>query len=647
MNRYFLLILAFLFAGANLVPCLSQTDNDPILMTINGIPVLRSEFEYNYNKNKGEDVIDSKTIKEYTELFINYKLKVCAALDAKLDKTKSFQDEYLSFRDKEIYPLVIPESAKEKEMRTYYNGMLRQLGGKDLRLPAHIFLKISPNCSAEEKNTIKTRIDSIYRVLKAGADFSNMAKKHSDDAQSAKKGGEITWCGPGQLLPEFEKVMYNLKKGEISAPFLSTAGYHIMLLKDTKQLEPYETLKSQIQDFLEKRGMSNRLVDSIANLRGLSSREFLDIEAERLSANNKDLKYRLQEYHDGLLLYEISDQTIWSKNKNNNEQVRLEKQWVAELRKKYKFSINSAVLATVDNHSKSNSVHQDQSLASNQSKTKQTTNLQPQRQTTQPKAGIDIVDTGIPVTNLLNKNTFAIIIANENYSRETKVDFAKNDGEVFKNYCQKTMGLPEKNIHFLPDATLNDLIGELDWLQQVCRAYKGEANVIFYYAGHGLPDETSNSSYLLPTDGNSRLLRTCFSINELYETLGKLPAKKITVVMDACFSGAKRNGDMLASARGVALKAKAGVPRGNMIVLSAAQGDETAYKYEEAHHGLFTYFLLKKLKESKGNVTMGELSSYLQDQVGRYSIVENGKSQTPTIQASETLRSFWKNATLY
>ena len=261
----------------------------------------------------------------------------------------------------------------------------------------------------------------------------------------------------------------------------------------------------------------------------------------------------------------------------------------------------------------------------------------------QPKAEIDIVDTGIPVISRVNKNTFAIIFANEDYQKETKVDYAKNDGEIFKDYCHKTFGLPENNIHFVANATMNNFIDELDWLQQVCNAYDGEASVIFYYAGHGIPDETSGSAYLIPADGNSRLLRTCFNINELYETLGKLPAKKVTVLMDACFSGAKRDGGMLASARGVAIKAKASAPKGSMIVLSAAQGNETAYKYEAGKHGLFTYFLLKKLKDSKGNVTLGELSQYIQNQVKRYSIVENGKSQTPTVQASDNLKGSWES----
>ena len=267
----------------------------------------------------------------------------------------------------------------------------------------------------------------------------------------------------------------------------------------------------------------------------------------------------------------------------------------------------------------------------------------PQQTTKQPSSDVDV---NIPQVSDVQKNTFAIIIANEDYQGEVKVDYAMNDGEVFRDYCHKILGLPEMNIHFVPNATLNNLIGELDWLQQLCEKYKGDASIIFYYVGHGVPDEASGSAYLLPTDGRSRMLRTCFSINELYETLGKLLAKQVTVLMDACFSGSQRNGGMLVSARGVAIKAKTSVPQGNMIVLSAAQGDETAYKYDETGHGLFTYFLLKKLKDTKGNVTMGELSSYLLDQVGRYSIVVNSKSQTPSITASPALQNTWRNLKL-
>ena len=256
------------------------------------------------------------------------------------------------------------------------------------------------------------------------------------------------------------------------------------------------------------------------------------------------------------------------------------------------------------------------------------------------------VDQNIPEVSATNTNTFAIIIANENYLEETPVQYALNDGQTFKTYCQKVLGLPEENIHYRENATLNMILTEVDWISKVARAYNGEANLIVYYAGHGIPDEASGSSYLLPVDGIGNNLRTGYSLAELYKTLGALPAKSVTVFMDACFSGAKRGEGMLASARGVAIKAKPEAPKGNMVVFSAAQGDETAYPYEDKGHGLFTYFLLKKLQETKGQVSLGELAQYVQQQVSRRSIVTNGKSQTPCVTPSETVVETWKGRTL-
>ena len=91
---------------------------------------------------------------------------------------------------------------------------------------------------------------------------------------------------------------------------------------------------------------------------------------------------------------------------------------------------------------------------------------------------------------------------------------------------------------------------------------------------------------------------------------------------------------MLASARGVAIKAKQNTPKGKMIVLSAAQGDETAHSYNEKGHGLFTYYLLKKLQETQGNVSFGELTDYITAEVRRMSVVINGKMQTPLASPS-------------
>ncbi len=260
--------------------------------------------------------------------------------------------------------------------------------------------------------------------------------------------------------------------------------------------------------------------------------------------------------------------------------------------------------------------------------------------------GSSDVDLNIPETSRKNKNTFAVIIANENYRRAESVEFARNDGESFRKYCIKTLGIPEKNIEFRPDATLNDLVSAFDWIDNIARSYKGEASIVVYYAGHGIPDEATGDAYLLPADGIANNPRTAYALSELYSLLGKMPARLVTVFLDACFSGAQRDGEMLASARGVVIKSKATAPKGNMVVFSAAQGDETAYPYRDKQHGLFTYYLLKKLQESNGNATFEELSRYITDNVGKTSITENRKTQTPTVYCAPALIDKWKELQL-
>ncbi len=252
------------------------------------------------------------------------------------------------------------------------------------------------------------------------------------------------------------------------------------------------------------------------------------------------------------------------------------------------------------------------------------------------------VDTDIPTTDASNPNTFAIIFANEDYKNVASVPFAKNDGAVFRKYCQRTLGIPTSNIHYVENASFNDIRIQLAWLKDVCDAFDGKASVIIYYAGHGIPDEETKSAYLLPVDGDGRYVQSAYKIDEFYQKLGAMKAKSVTVFMDACFSGSKREEGMLASARGVALKVKSGVPQGNMVVFSAAQGDETAYPNSEQQHGMFTYYLLKKLQETKGDVTLQDLGDYITTNVRQQSIVKNGKSQTPCVSPSATLDASWQ-----
>lgn len=256
------------------------------------------------------------------------------------------------------------------------------------------------------------------------------------------------------------------------------------------------------------------------------------------------------------------------------------------------------------------------------------------------------VDESIPTTSDKDNDCFAVVISNENYMRESKVPFAINDGRTFTEYCNKTLGIPTSNIHFVTNATYNNIRYEINWLRNVIKAYNGKAKVIFYYAGHGIPDEQNKNAYLLPVDGYGTDVVTGYALSNLYKELSELPSQSVTVFLDACFSGTKREGDMLSSARGVAIKVKQTEPTGNLVVFSAAQGDETAYPYKEKGHGMFTYYLLKKLQETKGNVTLEQLGDYIKDKVSKKSIVINGKPQTPTIIPAKSISTNWINWTL-
>jgi hypothetical protein len=267
-------------------------------------------------------------------------------------------------------------------------------------------------------------------------------------------------------------------------------------------------------------------------------------------------------------------------------------------------------------------------------------------ETTDITVGKSDVAVNIPVNPQTNDKTFVLIIANENYRRESAVTYAINDGFTFKEYCEKTLGIPTQNIHFSKDATFGEMRSELNWINGVMKVYNGEAKVIFYYAGHGMPNEGDKTAYLLPVDGFSSDFESAIKLDYLYTKLAEYPAQNVTVFLDACFSGSQRGEGMLADARGTKISPKPGLLNGNMLVISASSGDETAYPYKEKQHGLFTYFLLKKLQETKGDVTLKALSDYIVTNVSQQSIVVNQKSQTPQVMYSDQIKDSWMGIVL-
>lgn len=267
----------------------------------------------------------------------------------------------------------------------------------------------------------------------------------------------------------------------------------------------------------------------------------------------------------------------------------------------------------------------------------------PAKKTQSVAYGSSDVDKKVPLRPQNNSNTFAIVIANENYARLASVPFAINDGTSFVTYCHSTLGLPETNISFYKDATYGNINEALAWLKEIDEVFDGDINVLFYYAGHGVPDEASNDAFIVPVDAAKPTRAVCYPLADLYGELGRLKAKNVKVFLDACFSGATRSNAMIAESRGIAIKPTVDKLAGNIVVLSATSDDQTAWQYDSEGHGLFTYFLLKKLQESQGDVTMGELSDYVTDNVRKISTVVNRKRQQPSVNVSSRLGSRWRS----
>ena len=295
-----------------------HAQSDPVIMTVNNKPVLRSEFEYSYNKNNNAGVIDRKSVKEYVDLFINYKLKVEAALDAKLDTMESFRKEFGTYRDQQILPsFVTPEDVEAQAKSVYAEYRQRVDGNGGLVTPAHILVMLRQKTTPEKVAAAKARIDSIYSVLQAGADFADVARRLSDDKGSAQQGGELPWIEHGQTLTEFETQAYALEKGQMSRPFESPAGWHIILLKDKGNFFDYDSQRADIVRYIEQRGLREKIIDnkldSIGKAQNTTAEKVLEAKRLELEANDSDLRNLIKEYYDGLLLYEISNRTVWEK----------------------------------------------------------------------------------------------------------------------------------------------------------------------------------------------------------------------------------------------------------------------------------------------------------------------------------------------
>ena len=233
------LLLMLIFLGFGLAVAAQK---DPVLMRINGKEVLRSEFERSYNKNGIRTGAGQRDLDAYVNKYIDFRLKIEAAEVAGLDTSRAFQKSQDDYRRCLIKSYLTDEEMTEHAARQYYDKM--KAGGHAGRVHVkHIFKYLPQNISGHTLREMEYKMDSIYGALvQEAADtsfFDACVERFSDEK-------EAFWVGWLQMPAEFEDIVFGLNVGEISRPFFTPQGIHIVKVLEQQEIRPFEEMKDKI-----------------------------------------------------------------------------------------------------------------------------------------------------------------------------------------------------------------------------------------------------------------------------------------------------------------------------------------------------------------------------------------------------------------
>lgn len=263
-----------------LVFALEMRAQGEVVLSIDGEPVKRSEFEYYFRKSS------HRTPLSFLPSFINYKLKVRYAHDMGIDTLPVFRRQVDWYRGKLLRTYLADAEKEEQAARRLYLQGEQRLQANDWIKIAHISKYLSQNASRQEEMRVRQQMDSVYEALREGADFVTLARRYSDDEACKNVGGVLPWMPVNKNMQEWIDKLESLERNKISAPFYSPMGIHIVKWIDRRQGVSFEEKREQLLNYLEKNG---------------------NCTWKELSAGQKEeLEFRVRELQDGLLAAYLS-----------------------------------------------------------------------------------------------------------------------------------------------------------------------------------------------------------------------------------------------------------------------------------------------------------------------------------------------------
>lgn len=322
-------------AAAMLVPAVAQ-DADPVLMTVGGKQVKRSEFEYALNKNNATLGKDKKIVKDYLPMYVDFKLKVAEAEAMRLDTLSTFVEELRNNRAQLAEPYLVDMDYIEREAHLIYAKDSATIGKDGFLKLAHIFVPLKQQATAEQMAAAKAKADSAYALLQGGSTLAEAAEAVKIPAATLQPFEVIR----GQVYSEFEDVAFALADSAYSQPFRSPAGYHVVMRYGKRPFGAFDEYRNAIVSMLEKRGIRNaaRIVKGKALAKefggGLTPEQALAREDSLLETKYPDFGNLMIEYHDGLLFFEVCTREVWDKASADEAGMAA---YFKKNKKKYKF----------------------------------------------------------------------------------------------------------------------------------------------------------------------------------------------------------------------------------------------------------------------------------------------------------------------
>ncbi|MBL7888590.1 MAG: peptidylprolyl isomerase [Bacteroidia bacterium] len=217
-------------------------NKDAVLMTIGNSKVTVAEFENVYHKNNNkESATDPKSLNDYVDLFVNFKLKVKEAEALGLDTAKAFREELAGYRKQLAQPYLTDKDVNDKLLQETYNRMQEDIHAM------HILVKVNENALPKDTLLAYNKIMEYRKRILKGEDFAKVARESAANGDPSAKdnGGDLGYFTALQMVYPFENAAYNTKVGELSMPVRTRYGYHIVKVVDRRKAQG-EVLVSHI-----------------------------------------------------------------------------------------------------------------------------------------------------------------------------------------------------------------------------------------------------------------------------------------------------------------------------------------------------------------------------------------------------------------